>query len=796
MNAEKAIVGKAILGKEDNYGGGLTSGAAGEFLQKYGKNALPEKKKNFSRKFLAWVISPVSVMLIAAAILSLLNGSNTDFFIITVLFLSNFLISVWHEGKADKSIKKLQQNLLFKVKTLRDGVWQFIDSDLLVPGDIAVLSLGNVVPADMKLLQVSNVSINESVLTGESLPKEKKADELAYSGSFVITGQAIGKVVATGKNSQFGRTVTLGDSAPRKSSLEKDIISISRFISTISVIIVIILTLVLLSAKAQIGDILTLDLSLLIAGIPVALPTVMSLIISVGILDLAKRKAIVRRLASLEDLSNVDMLLSDKTGTLTQNKISVEKIIPFGAYNENQVIKYALSTIADTVTNPLEHAVEDKAKEQGIEPYKKESIIPGDSERKRSTAVIFVDNKKQTVSAGAAQIVASLCAIDQKLGQQFEEIVKQAAAAGYRTHVVAVNLSGEKEEGMQLVGVMYMADKVHKDAKDTIAFMNKHGIGVKMVTGDNYEISKRVAGDLGLKGQIYERYYLDTKKDFIQDHFEEIAGFAEVLPKDKYELVQMARKNHMVAVTGDGINDLPAVKTADVGFAVSSAVDALKSTADIVLLSNGISVIKDAIIEARKIFTRLYNYSLYRISESFRLIVTIAVIGLIFKTYPLTPVQIIILAFLNDIPIISLAFDRVKNSIKPAHVDAKKRFVLSSLFGLAGVANSLLLLYIMIAFLHLSWPVVQTMFFLKLTVSGHMLVYVAHTTEKWFKFLPSKQVIWSTTITQLIATLFSFFGLFTAPISVGLIVLVWVWSFVWMQISDSMKFLTTEVSPR
>jgi H+-transporting ATPase len=317
--------------------------------------------------------------------------------------------------------------------------------------------------------------------------------------------------------------------------------------------------------------------------------------------------------------------------------------------------------------------------------------------------------------------------------------------------------------------------------------MRTKGIDVKMITGDSIAISKRIASQLGITGTLYPRAKLDEDPQKLKSEFDAIGGFAEVLPKDKYAIVSLARAHHTVAMTGDGVNDLPAVKNADVGFAVSGAVDALKGGADIVLLKDGVSIIKDAIIEARKIFTRLYNYSLYRISESFRVIITIAVIGLIYKTYPLTPVQLIVLAFLNDIPIISLAFDRVITTEKPAHIDAQKRFTLSTLFGFTGIANSLILLLVMKNYMHLPWDVIQTMFFLKLTVSGHMLVYVAHTTRHWFAYLPSKEVIIATITTQLIATGFALTGFLTTPISLKLVILVWVWSFFWMQIAEVMK---------
>ena len=771
---------------QDSYTG-LTSAEASRILAEQGPNSLPEKKKSIWAFILKNFLSPVSLMLLAAAFLSLYAGNVADFWIILTLFFSNFGIAFWHEKKADKSIKKLQEHLAIMVNTLRDGKWQQVPSHDLVVGDIISLRVGAIIPADVELVEAKNITANESVLTGESLPKDKKMGDTAYSGSYISTGAGTGKVTATGAHTFFGKTIASVDVKARRSSLEKDILSISKFISIISIIVVLILTAVLYAVHAPIVDVITLDLSLLIAGIPVALPTVMSLIISIGVLTLAKKQAVVRRLASLEDLANVDLLLSDKTGTLTQNLITIQKLIPFGKYTESDVIAYASSAMLEPESSPLDRAVADRAQQLSISPYSRVDYTPGDSERKRSTAVVNIDGKQMVVTSGAPRVVASLCDTG-NIGYDFTNLIEEGAKQGYRSLAVAINKSGTDEKNMDMVGIIYLADNLQPDAADTLSFMRTKGIDVKMITGDSVEISKRVAGELGIKGEIYPRTILDQDQKKIKESFDSIGGFAEVLPKDKYSIVSIAREHHTVAMTGDGVNDLPAVKNADVGFAVSGAVDALKGGADIVLMENGISIIKDAIIEARKIFTRLYNYSLYRISESFRVIITIAVIGFIYKVYPLTPVQLIILAFLNDVPIVSLAFDRVKMTEKPAHIDARKRFTLSTLFGFTGVANSLILLFVMTNYMHLPWAMIQTMFFLKLTVSGHMLVYVAHTRQRWFTYLPSKQVIIATITTQLIATTFALTGFLTTQISLPLIILVWVWSFFWMQVSEMMKF--------
>ena len=343
---------------------------------------------------------------------------------------------------------------------------------------------------------------------------------------------------------------------------------------------------------------------------------------------------------------------------------------------------------------------------------------------------------------------------------------------------------------MILNGLLFFSDTLEPDAKQTIEFIRNSGIEIKMLTGDNQAIAKRVANALNLKGKIATQQTIEKNfSDLPEKEFDKIGVFAEILPSDKSDLVKLAHKNHIVAVTGDGVNDLPALKTADIGIAVKNAVDALKGAADLTLFTSGISVIKNALIESRKIFARLYTYSIYRISESFRVIITIALLGIIYNTYPLSPLQLILLALLNDIPIISLAFNRVKIARKPSSIKAKARLKLSLLFGTVGTINSFIFFIILNNIIHLNWESIQTLFFLKLTVSGHMLIYIAHTKERWWKFLPSKEVIIATTITQIIGTIFALLGIFMARVSWQWIIFVWIWAFFWSQISELMKKL-------
>lgn len=773
---------------------GLSTTQANRLLEKYGFNDVTEKKTGFLRKFFSPLYSPISLMLLGASFLSYIDGKIFDFYFILILYFTNYFIQKWQEFKADKAIVQLRGTLSFDVSTLRDGQWARVNAKHLVPGDRIRLGLGSIIPADAKVVSEKNLTVNESVLTGESLPKEKHKGDTVFSGAFITTGSLEAEITSTGSNTYFGKTIFSIEQPSQKSILERDMLAITRFLTIISLCAVFILSIVFLLKGAAFDDLLTLDLSMIIAGIPVALPAVMTIILSIGAAGLTKKMVVVRRLSALQDLANVNLLLTDKTGTLTKNQIRVVNVISYQqGLSTDDIVELASCAASTETPNAIDLAIIKRMEESHRNKNNIQvlNFIPYDSDRKRTTAFVQTKSGKILISLGAPQVIRSFDEfVSPEMKKKFEDDISNAAKSGYRVLALAIKKDSEEETRMRMAGLLFLADPLDESSKDVLLFMRQNGIDVKILTGDNAVITQRITEELGLPGRIiFEKEMADFYRDnLFEKEFENISAFAQILPNDKYEIVKAYKARHVVAATGDGVNDLPALRAAHVGIAVAGAVSALRSMADIVLLGHGLSVIRDAILESRKIFVRLYNYSVYRISESFRLIITILILGLAYGFYPLVPLQIIVLAFLNDLPIIALAFDRVKVSTKPSEIKTKERFMLSLMFGSVGVINSIILFILMTHIFHLSLPVIQTIFFLKLTVSGHSLIFVAHTKERWFRFLPSREVIIATLSTQAIATLLAVTGfLMPAKISFFAAFLVWVWALFWMQISDMIK---------
>lgn len=766
---------------------GLSEDEAASRLKQHGFNDIEEKKRNPLLELVSRFAQPTSLMMELALLFSILTGRAYDAYSIAFLLVMNVGISFYHEYRSENAIEKLREKLAIQTKVIRDGKEQRIDSKLIVPGDCVILERGNIVPADAKVLESENLTLDESMLTGESFPKEKREGQTLYSTSIVKTGKVICEVTGTGNRTFFGHTIKLIETGAKQSIIEKDVINIAKFLMAAGVFTMVVLTISLLYQNKSLLDLAELDVSIAIASFPVALPTVIALVTSISVYNLSKKQIIVRRISSIEDLSNVNLLLSDKTGTLTENEISIARVIPFQG-TEQSVLKLAYACSDEQSEDLIDAAVIMKAKEMKIrKDFTIDSYTPATSETKRAESKARIKGKPVYIIKGAPQVVAASCALTAQQKKELAKDVEDYAKQGYRVIAVA-HKQGKR---CRFDGILLLLDLPREEAKGSIRFLAEHGITTKMLTGDNSFIGKKIGEIVGVGTRVITRAGLSK---ISLDLFGKYDVFAELYPEDKYNLVKAAKQRYVVAVTGDGVNDIPAIKEADIGIAVSTATDATKGACDVALLSPGISVIKDALLESREIFEKVRYYTIYRISESLRIILTILVIGLWIKDYPLTPLQIILLSVLNDIPIISIAFDRVQIPKIPAKLNFGRRTGIASSLGLVGIINSVLFVWLALNVFHLDVSHIETAFFLKLSIGGHLLLLVARTKDRWFKFLPSKILTATILGTQLVATMLAYFGILMPALPLPMILFMWGYAFFWMQVSDQVKLLTSRES--
>jgi H+-transporting ATPase len=773
---------------------GLSSEEVEKKRQQYGFNEIPEKKVNPVRKFLSYFWGPIPWMIEIAAGLSIAIQHWDDFAIIFTLLIVNAVVGFWQEYKADNAIELLKKRLAPKARVLRDRVWREISSRELVPGDIVRVRLGDIVPADAKLMKGDYLLLDESALTGESLPVEKHVSDLAYLGSIVRQGEMNGYVVATGISSFFGRTTKLVAEAKTGSHFQKAVIKIGDYLIALAVIMVSTIFIVALFRQAPVLEILQFALVLVVAAIPVALPAVLTVTMAIGAVALAKKEAIVSKLVSIEEMAGVDVLCSDKTGTITKSELAIAEAKTLGEFEIDDALLYGTLASREENKDPIDDAVIAKAKTIGavadaLGKYDVVDFKPFDPVSKRTEATVKSSKGKQfKVSKGAPQVVLSLAPNKDEIESRINEIVNTFAAKGYRALGVAKTDENDKWEYVGLLGIY---DPPREDSAETIKTAQKMGINVKMVTGDHVAIAKEVSREVNLGTNILPASSFIEKTDSESGGLIENAdGFAQVFPEHKYRIVHLLQeKGHIVGMTGDGVNDAPALKKADAGIAVAGATDAAKSAADVVLTKPGLSVIIDTIKESRKIFQRMNNYSIYRIAETIRVLIFLTLSILIFNFYPVTAVMIVILALLNDIPIMMIAYDNVKIQEKPVRWNMREVLVVATLLGVTGVFASFFLFLIGMQVLNLDVATLQTLIFLKLTVGGHMTIYLARTGVHhfWERPLPARILFVTAELTQVMGTFLAVYGVFMNPIGWGLAAFVWGYALLSFLITDVLK---------
>jgi H+-transporting ATPase len=769
-------------------GEGLSEEEAAARLGRYGPNAIEERERSVLLEFLSHFWAPIPWMIEVALVLTALTARWADFGIIAALLALNGVVGFWEEHQAANAIAALKQRLAKRARVRRDGEWRTLPAERIVPGDLLVVERGDVIPADGRIA-AGTAEADESVLTGESLPVEKGEGEGVYSGTVVSRGAPSVRVQATGAATEFGRTAELTAERGPESHFQAAIFSIGRYLIAIALCLVGAIVAVSLLRGTGVATTLEFALVVTIASIPVALPAVLSVTMAVGARYLARREAVVSHLPAVEEMSGVDVLCADKTGTITKNELAIAEVavVADGADRE-QVLREAALTAERDGRDPIDAAVL-AALGRSLDGCQILDFEPFDADRKRAEArVRGPDGATYRVAKGAVQAVLDLAGGSAPGAERVTAATAEFARKGQRALAVARADDGE----WRLTGVLAIADPPREDSRETLAQAAALGVEVKMVTGDRVEIAREIAAEVGMgKGVLDASAIERLEGEELADRVERADGFAQVVPEDKHRIVKaLQARGHIVGMTGDGVNDAPALARADAGIAVSGATDAARAAADIVLLSAGLSVIVEAIHRAREVFRRMTNYAIYRIAETIRVVLFVTVSIVVFDFFPVTPIQIVLLAILNDAAILTIAYDRVRPSPRPERWDLREVLTIATVLGVAGVVESFSLVGIAVGPLGVSHAEVQTLMYLKLSVAGHLTLFVARTRGRLWSYRPAWVLLIAVVGTQVIATLIAATGLLMDPLRWSLVGLAWGYAIVWILLLDQVKLWT------
>ncbi len=831
---------------------GLSEAEARARLAQYGYNEIEEREEPLWHRIFRRFWGPIPWMIEVAALLSAIVQKWEDFAIITFMLLVNASLDFFQEHRALNALKALKQRLAMEAIVLRDGKFATLAARELVPGDIVKLKIGDIIPADVQLLKGDYLLVDQSALTGESLPVSKKLNEVAYANTIVKQGEMLAVVVNTGMRTNFSSVASLVARAQleERSHFQKMVIQIGNFLILLTLVLVMLIVLVSLFRHEPFLEIARFALVLTVAAIPVALPAVLSLTMAVGAMNLARKQAIVSRLTAIEELAGVDIFCSDKTGTLTRNEMRVAEPVVLPGHREEEL--FLVAALASRVENndpielPLFHYIDEHFPQLPLADYRQLDFTPFDPIRKRTEAHVAHGDERFQAVKGAAQVLIEMAGLDEEVAFDLNKTVDLLASKGYRT--LAVGRRGEDTQKLQLIGLIPLYDPPREDSRRVIEEMTRYGVQVKMVTGDNVAIAREIGRLLGLeqrtirsaqlsgttsnellalsealaaaiyrrlKGDVttreakqfarevmtevqslydtrlLEREFVHTHESAIIEMIEEVDIFAEVVPEDKYRIVDTLQKgDHIVAMTGDGVNDAPALKKADCGFAVSNATDAARAAADIILTTSGLSVINSAMKQARITFARMKSYATFRIAETIRIILFMTLSIIVFDFYPITALMIILLALLNDIPILAIAYDNTRIHQSPVRWNMRELLTVSSVLGITGVVSSFILFFILQE-KGMDEEVIRTLLFLKLIIAGHSTLYITRS-EGWFwqRPWPSPLLFWATFGTEIAGTLIAVYGIFIIPIGWEYALLIWAYALIWFLINDAMKMLT------
>ena len=768
---------------------GLSEDEAKKRLEQYGLNEIQTKKQNVLIKFLSKFIGTIPLMLYIIIAISIVLNKYIDAYIVIGLLIFNGITSFLEEYKADNTLELLKNKLSVLVKVERGGEWKTVQSKFIVPGDIIRIRLGDIAPADCKIIESDYLSVDQSMLTGESLPVDKKTNELVFSSSVVREGEATGVVISTGKNTAFGKTAELVKIAKTRTHLEASIFRILEYLLVLDVALIAAIFIGSYFFGIQLLLVVPFSLLILLTSVPVALPAAFTVAMAYGTERLSSKNILVTKLEAIEEASTMTVICLDKTGTITKNQLSISDPIQYGKFSNVDVFRYAALASRVEDNDQIDLAIIHGAQERKIDlkGYTVKTFRPFDPSTKTSSAVVSFNGNEITVLKGFPESVMETCKLSSNDKNKINSSIDEMASKGYRTIAVAYK-DGSK---WNFVGVIPMNDKPREDSKKLIDELRSLDLNVKMLTGDNENTAKAIAKEVDIGDNILDVSALNGKSEKeIAEIITRADGFAGVYPKDKYTIVKALQDNGFhVGMTGDGVNDAPALKQAEVGIAVSNATDVAKSAADIVLTSEGIEPIVNAIKESRSIFERMITYTLKKVSRVLQTSIFLSIFFLILRFLPMRSIQLILALFLSDIGSISLSTDNELYSNHPDTWNIKVVFLVSLMFGIVAITQVSVLAYFGLNFMKLPSAQFQTFIFLIFIASMELMTLSMRERRSFWSSMPSALVLSQIIVSIAIAVILSYYGILMTAISLYAILLVMIVSILFLLLMDRVKLL-------
>ncbi len=736
---------------------GLTEAEAEERLARLGPNALATERRHLVRTLLAKLTGPVPYLLEAAIVLELAAGKVTEAIIVAALVVFNGVLSFVQEGRAANALSMLRSRLAVHARVRRDARWQLVDAEQLVPGDLVHIRVGDIVPADLAVTDGS-VSVDQSVLTGESADVEVTTGGTCYSGSIVHRGEATGQVTATGSHTYFGHTAELVRTAKTASHLEETIFKIVWALLALDGALVVAIIAYGIVTRLPASELLPFVLILVVATVPVALPATFTLATSVGALELVHDGVLVTHLSAIEEAAAMDLLCTDKTGTITENRLTVVAVVPFGRHDQADVLALAAAASDEATQDPIDLAVLEAATSAGAPTTgSRTAFVPFDPSTKRSEATLEADGTDLRVVKGTPTVVAGLTAAPPP---QLDDAVTSLASTGARVLAVAAG-SGPGAAGLQLVGLLALGDPVRSDSAALVAHLGELGVRVVMVTGDAAPTAVAVAGEVGIGERVGSVDSLRARPDADID-FDVLAG---VLPADKLALIERSqRSGHVVGMTGDGVNDAPALKRAEVGIAVSSATDVAKGAASLVLTDEGLGNVVAAVETGRRVYQRMLTYTLNKIAKTFQVSLFLGLGLLVTGAFVTTPRLVLLLLFANDFVTMSLATDRVGFSSRPDRWQVPALSVAALGVAIPWLAFAFGTFLVGRHVLGLDLASTQTLVFVMLVATGQATIYLVRERRHLWSSRPSWWMLGATVADLVVVTVLATRGILMASV--------------------------------